>query len=87
MTSPNPDALFADPRAWLNAYHVPDRVRSRQRAILGAIGSTPRTARQIASVVGCSPRTVYRDVECLRDLGASIGGAAGFGYVLMGARQ
>ena len=42
----------------------------------------PATARALADELGISPRTLYRDIEALRSLGASIEGSPGFGYVL-----
>ena len=43
----------------------------------------PVTAEQLADETGVSPRTLYRDIETLRGLGAVIDGAAGFGYTLI----
>jgi predicted DNA-binding transcriptional regulator YafY len=42
----------------------------------------PVSASAIADELGVSIRSVYRDVEALREQGASIEGAAGVGYVL-----
>ena len=44
---------------------------------------SPVTAEQLADDTGVSPRTLYRDIETLRGLGAVIDGAAGFGYTLI----
>jgi len=43
----------------------------------------PATAQALASRLGVTPRTIYRDIEELRGLGAGIDGAAGFGYRLI----
>ena len=42
----------------------------------------PVTARQLADDTGVSLRTLYRDIEALRGLGAVIDGTAGYGYAL-----
>ena len=43
----------------------------------------PATAAGLAQTLGVTPRTIYRDIEGLRSLGAVIDGAAGFGYTLI----
>ncbi|NNK15497.1 MAG: YafY family transcriptional regulator [Sulfitobacter sp.] len=43
----------------------------------------PVRAAQLADEMGTSLRTVYRDIEALRGLGAVIDGEAGFGYTLI----
>lgn len=43
----------------------------------------PATAAMLAADLGVSPRTVYRDIEALRGLGAVIDGESGFGYTLV----
>jgi len=43
----------------------------------------PATARDLAQTLGVTPRTIYRDIDTLRSLGAVIDGAAGFGYTLI----
>ena len=43
----------------------------------------PATAGALAQETGVSPRTLYRDIETLRGLGAVIDGEAGFGYTLI----
>jgi len=43
----------------------------------------PVTAEQVAMDMDVSLRTVYRDIESLRGLGAVIDGEAGFGYTLI----
>ncbi len=43
----------------------------------------PVTAQSLAQETGVSERTLYRDIETLRGLGAVIDGAAGFGYTLI----
>jgi predicted DNA-binding transcriptional regulator YafY len=48
-------------------------LRGRQR---------PSAAHQLAQRLSVSVRTVYRDVQSLVELGASIEGSAGVGYVL-----
>lgn len=42
----------------------------------------PVTAQQLADDTGVSLRTLYRDIEALRGLGAIIDGTAGYGYAL-----
>jgi len=42
----------------------------------------PVTAARLAEETGVSTRSIYRDVETLRGVGAVIDGTAGFGYVL-----
>ena len=43
----------------------------------------PATAAQLADMLNVTPRTIYRDIETLRGLGAVIDGASGFGYTLV----
>lgn len=43
----------------------------------------PVTAQQLAGEMQMSLRTIYRDIEALRGLGAVIDGEAGFGYTLI----
>lgn len=43
----------------------------------------PATAQDLAQETGVSERTVYRDIDSLRGLGAVIDGAAGYGYQLI----
>ncbi|KMK65813.1 YafY family protein [Puniceibacterium sp. IMCC21224] len=43
----------------------------------------PATALALAMETGVSERTLYRDIDTLRALGAVIDGAAGFGYTLI----
>lgn len=43
----------------------------------------PATAQRLADETGVSERTLYRDIETLRELGANIEGAAGYGYTLI----
>lgn len=45
--------------------------------------SPPVTASQLAHEMQKSPRTIYRDIDALRSLGAVIDGEAGFGYTLI----
>ncbi len=42
----------------------------------------PITAVQLADELGVSPRSIYRDAETLRSLGAPLDGEAGIGYQL-----
>lgn len=44
---------------------------------------SPVTAVQLARETGVSPRTLYRDIDTLRELGAVIDGEAGYGYTLI----
>lgn len=43
----------------------------------------PVTAEQLARDLGVSGRTIHRDIDALRALGAVIDGAAGFGFTLI----
>ena len=43
----------------------------------------PATADQLADEMVVSTRTIYRDIDTLRSLGAVIDGAAGFGFTLI----
>ena len=43
---------------------------------------TPVTASQLAHELGISQRSIYRDIETLRSLGAPLEGQAGIGYCL-----
>lgn len=43
----------------------------------------PVTAELLAEDMAVSPRTIYRDIDSLRGLGAVIDGAAGFGFTLI----
>ncbi|UWR22394.1 YafY family protein [Sulfitobacter sp. S190] len=44
---------------------------------------SPVTARDLVNETGVSLRTIYRDIDALRGLGAVIDGEAGFGYTLI----
>ena len=46
-------------------------------------GPQPRTSIQLAQDLGVSARTVHRDIDTLRGLGAVIDGEAGFGFTLI----
>jgi predicted DNA-binding transcriptional regulator YafY len=45
--------------------------------------SPPITAAQLSDDLGKSVRTIYRDIDTLRSLGAVIDGEAGFGFTLI----
>lgn len=45
--------------------------------------SPPITASQLADEMNMSLRTIYRDIDALRGIGAVIDGEAGFGYTLI----
>lgn len=45
--------------------------------------SPPVTAMQLADEMHMSARTIYRDIDALRSMGAVIDGEAGFGYTLI----
>lgn len=46
-------------------------------------GPSPKTSAQLAGDLGVSPRTIHRDIDALRGLGAVIDGEAGFGFTLI----
>ncbi len=46
-------------------------------------GPSPRTSEQLAQDLGVSGRTIHRDIDALRGLGAVIDGEAGFGFTLI----
>lgn len=46
-------------------------------------GPGPHTATTLAQDLGVSARTVHRDISTLRGLGATIDGAAGYGFTLV----
>ncbi len=46
-------------------------------------GAAPHTARELACDLNVSARTIHRDIDSLRSLGAVIDGAAGFGFTLI----
>ncbi len=46
-------------------------------------GPSPRTSVQLAQDLGVSARTIHRDIDALRALGAVIDGEAGFGFTLI----
>lgn len=54
-------------------FRLMDALRGRRR---------PVTAAQLATQLSVSVRTIYRDMQALIDLGASIDGSAGVGYLL-----
>lgn len=47
------------------------------------MGPQPRTSAVLAQELGVSPRTIHRDIDALRGLGAVIDGEAGFGFTLV----
>lgn len=59
------------------------REAARREQILEALRcGNAMTAQALGELLGYSIRTIYRDIEGLRDEGHRIRGAAGFGYVL-----
>ncbi|MEX0319837.1 MAG: helix-turn-helix transcriptional regulator [Ruegeria sp.] len=46
-------------------------------------GTPPRTSVDLAQDLGVSARTIHRDIDALRSLGAVIDGEAGFGFTLI----
>lgn len=46
-------------------------------------GPAPHTSTALAQDLGVSPRTIHRDIDALRGLGAVIDGEAGFGFTLI----
>lgn len=46
-------------------------------------GPSPKTSVQLSQDLGVSPRTIHRDIDALRALGAVIDGEAGFGFTLI----
>ena len=55
-------------------FELLDRLRARR---------TPVTADQLAGELGISPRSIYRDMDTLRAIGAPIEGEAGVGFRLL----
>lgn len=47
------------------------------------LGPSPHTADALAQDLGVSARTIHRDIDSLRSLGAIIDGAAGYGFTLI----
>ncbi len=47
------------------------------------LGAPPHTAEALAQEMGVSARTIHRDIDALRGLGAVIDGAAGYGFTLV----
>jgi len=88
MTRPNAEALFAPRvRPWFESGTLADRFARRRQAVLDALRGGPGTCEQIATRVGSHKRTVYREIQALRDKGVPIKSAPGFGYLLMGETQ
>lgn len=58
-----------------------DRLFQLMQALRNA--PPPATAAQLAETLDVTPRTIYRDIDALRGLGAVIDGASGFGYTLI----
>lgn len=46
-------------------------------------GPSPKTSGQLVQDLGVSTRTIHRDIDALRGLGAVIDGEAGFGFTLI----
>ncbi len=46
-------------------------------------GAGPKTAQSLGRELGISARSVHRDIATLREMGAVIDGAAGFGFSLV----
>ncbi|MGR3761375.1 helix-turn-helix transcriptional regulator [Roseobacteraceae bacterium NS-SX3] len=46
-------------------------------------GSGPHTAAGLGQELGVSPRSIHRDIATLREMGAVIDGAAGYGFTLI----
>jgi predicted DNA-binding transcriptional regulator YafY len=46
-------------------------------------GAGPKTAQSLARDLGLSARTIHRDIATLREMGAVIDGAAGYGFTLI----
>ena len=56
---------------------------NRLLVLLAALrGRRPVTGERLARELGISKRTLYRDIQDLRSLGAAIDGSPGFGYVM-----
>lgn len=47
------------------------------------LGAPPHRSEALAQELGVSARTIHRDIDALRSLGAVIDGAAGFGFTLI----
>ena len=68
--------------------HQYDQIMSRTHRLFQMMQSLrrlppPVTAMQLSDDMGKSVRTIYRDVDTLRSLGAVIDGEAGFGFTLI----
>lgn len=59
------------------------REEARQAAVITALGSgRVVSGPQLAKAASVSLRTIYRDIEALRDQGHDIRSGAGFGFML-----
>jgi len=80
---PSTDLLSISVRK--GAYGVGMSRTARLFQLMQALRSLPApvTAQRLALETGVSERTLYRDIDMLRGLGAVIDGAAGYGYTLV----
>lgn len=68
----------------LPEYHVMTRTERLFQLMQSMRSAVPPVkAEMLAQDLGVSPRTIYRDIDTLRGLGAVIDGEAGFGYTLI----
>ena len=74
------------PRPWFDSRNIIRRFDGRRAAVLEVLGKGPTTCEQIAASIGSSKRTVYREIQALRDKGVTIYSASSRGYFI-GAAQ
>ena len=73
-------------RPWFDSRNIVKRFEARRTAVLQALHGGPSTCEHIAAAIGSHKRTVYREIQALRDKGAPIRSTPGRGYVLEAQR-
>lgn len=63
------------------------RARERQERIVRLLRGRVMAGDDLACICLTSKRTIYRDIEEMRDLGADIPGVAGLGFILRATWQ
>ena len=61
-----------------------ERMTARRRQLVAMLERGRRTSAEMAAALGCSRRTLHRDVEALVASGERIIGQAGMGYMIWG---